>query len=44
MPRLEDFSFGRIVVDGRVLWGYGFALFGGPGKGGVISFTVQGKR
>ena len=22
----------------RVLWGYGFTLFGGPGEGGVISF------
>ena len=35
-------SCGPSVVDGRVLWGYGFMLFGGPGKGGVISFTIGG--
>ena len=29
---------GPSIVDGRVLWGYGFTLFGGPGPGGVISF------
>ena len=31
---------GPSIVDGRVLWGYGFILFGAPGKGGVISFKV----
>jgi polyvinyl alcohol dehydrogenase (cytochrome) len=31
---------GPSIVDGRVLWGYGFQLFGGPGKGGVISFKL----
>jgi polyvinyl alcohol dehydrogenase (cytochrome) len=31
---------GPSIVDGRVLWGYGFILFGGPGKGGLMSFTV----
>ena len=31
---------GPSIVDGRVLWGYGFFLFGGPGQGGVISFEV----
>jgi outer membrane protein assembly factor BamB len=35
---------GPSIVDGRVLWGYGFTLFSGPGKGGVISFTVKDKR
>ena len=25
---------GPSIVDGRVLWGYGFTLFGGPGEGG----------
>jgi polyvinyl alcohol dehydrogenase (cytochrome) len=31
---------GPSIVDGRLLWGYGFILFGGPGDGGVISFSV----
>jgi hypothetical protein len=31
---------GPSIVDGRVLWGYGFTLFMGPGQGGVISFEV----
>jgi polyvinyl alcohol dehydrogenase (cytochrome) len=31
---------GPSIVDGRVLWGYGFFLFQGPGQGGVISFEV----
>ena len=31
---------GPSIVDGRVLWGYGFILFGGAGPGGVISFAV----
>jgi polyvinyl alcohol dehydrogenase (cytochrome) len=30
---------GPSIVDGRVLWGYGFILFGAPGAGGVISFS-----
>jgi polyvinyl alcohol dehydrogenase (cytochrome) len=33
---------GPSIVDGRVLWGYGFTLFQGPGEGGVISFEVAG--
>jgi polyvinyl alcohol dehydrogenase (cytochrome) len=32
---------GPSIVNGRVLWGYGFALFGGAGDGGVISFGVD---
>jgi polyvinyl alcohol dehydrogenase (cytochrome) len=32
---------GPSIVDGRVLWGYGFTLFSGAGQGGVISFTVS---
>jgi polyvinyl alcohol dehydrogenase (cytochrome) len=32
---------GASIVDGRVLWGYGFTLFSGPGQGGVISFAVS---
>ena len=32
---------GPSIVDGRVLWGYGFTLFEGPGEGGVISFEVR---
>ena len=31
---------GPSIVDGRVLWGYGFFLFGAAGPGGVISFEV----
>lgn len=31
---------GPSVVNGRVLWGYGFTLFAGAGDGGVISFGV----
>ncbi len=33
---------GPSIVDGRVLWGYGFTLFAGPAQGGVISFDVGG--
>ena len=33
---------GPSIVNGRVLWGYGFTLFSGPGDGGIISF-VPGK-
>jgi outer membrane protein assembly factor BamB len=33
---------GPSIVDGRVLWGYGFTLFEGPGDGGIISFEVGG--
>jgi len=32
---------GPSIVDGRVLWGYGFILFGPAGKGGVTSYTVS---
>jgi len=32
---------GPSIVDGRVLWGYGFTLFSGPGDGGVISFALR---
>lgn len=31
---------GPAIVDGRVVWGYGFIMFGGPGKGGVITFET----
>lgn len=31
---------GPSIVKGRVLWGYGFTLFGPPGDGGVISFVL----
>jgi polyvinyl alcohol dehydrogenase (cytochrome) len=31
---------GPSILDGRVLWGYGFILFGSPGPGGLISFDV----
>ena len=32
---------GPSIVDGRVLWGYGFILFGGAGPGGIISFATR---
>jgi polyvinyl alcohol dehydrogenase (cytochrome) len=35
---------GPSIVDGRVLWGYGFTLFDGPGEGGVLSFAVPGSE
>ena len=31
---------GPSIVDGRVLWGYGFNLGQGPADGGVVTFTV----
>jgi polyvinyl alcohol dehydrogenase (cytochrome) len=31
---------GPSIQDGTVLWGYGYALFDGPGEGGLISFTL----
>jgi polyvinyl alcohol dehydrogenase (cytochrome) len=33
---------GPTIIDGHVLWGYGYALFDGPGEGGLIDFTVDG--
>jgi polyvinyl alcohol dehydrogenase (cytochrome) len=32
---------GPSIQDGNVLWGYGYALFEGPGEGGLISFTTD---
>jgi outer membrane protein assembly factor BamB len=32
---------GPSIVRGRLLWGYGFTLFSGPGDGGVISFALR---
>jgi polyvinyl alcohol dehydrogenase (cytochrome) len=31
---------GPSIVDDRLLWGYGFVLFGGPGPGGIQAFEV----
>jgi polyvinyl alcohol dehydrogenase (cytochrome) len=36
----EKVGGGPSIVDGRVLWGYGFFLFGGPSEGGLLSFEV----
>jgi len=33
---------GPSIVDGRILWGYGFILFGAPGPGGVLALEVKG--
>ena len=33
-------DYGNTIVDGNVLWGYGFILFGPAGKGGLLSFQV----
>jgi polyvinyl alcohol dehydrogenase (cytochrome) len=30
---------GPTVTDGHLLWGYGYALFSGPGEGGLVTFT-----
>jgi len=35
---------GPSIVDGRVLWGYGFVLFQGSSPGGVISFSLLHHR
>ena len=32
---------GPTIEDGRVLWGYGYALFDGPGEGGLIAFALD---
>ena len=34
---------GPVVVDGTVLWGYGYTLFGDPGDGGVVAFAPRGR-
>lgn len=31
---------GASIVGRDVLWGYGFTLFAGPGRGGLIDFRV----
>src|SRR5262245_53162317 len=31
---------GAAIIDGQVLWGYGFTLFGGTSPGGLLSFTL----
>jgi polyvinyl alcohol dehydrogenase (cytochrome) len=31
---------GPAIVSNRLVWGYGFFLFGGAGAGGVLTFTV----
>jgi polyvinyl alcohol dehydrogenase (cytochrome) len=31
---------GAAIVDGRVVWGYGFFLFSGPSNGGIESFVL----
>jgi len=33
---------GASIVEGRLLWGYGFTLFAGAGQGGIISFVPAG--
>jgi len=32
---------GAVPVDGTVLWGYGYTLFGGPGDGGVFALAAR---
>jgi polyvinyl alcohol dehydrogenase (cytochrome) len=36
----DKVASGPSIVDGRVLWGYGYVFFAGAGPGGVISFTL----
>lgn len=31
---------GPSIVGGRVLWGYGFIMFGGPGPGGILALEL----
>ena len=33
---------GPSIVDGNVLWGYGFQLFKPGGEGGIVSYKVKG--
>jgi len=33
---------GPSIVDGNVLWGFGFTLFRGGGNGGIVSYQVKG--
>lgn len=40
MDAPDKTACGPSIVDGRVLWGYGFIMFGGPGKGGVFALEV----
>jgi polyvinyl alcohol dehydrogenase (cytochrome) len=35
---------GPSIVDGQVLWGYGYTLFGPGTSGGLISFTMGDRR
>ncbi len=37
----DKVACGPSIVNGRVLWGYGYMLFDGPGKGGVISYALE---
>ncbi len=32
---------GPVVVDGTVLWGYGYTLFEGPGDGGLVALAPR---
>lgn len=40
MDAPDKTACGPSIVDGRILWGYGFILFGGPGPGGVLALEV----
>lgn len=41
MDAPDKTACGPSIVDGRLVWGYGFILFGGPGKGGVIALEPK---
>jgi outer membrane protein assembly factor BamB len=32
---------GASIVRNRIFWGYGFSLFSGSGRGGIMSFEVK---
>ena len=40
MDAPDKTACGPSIVDGRVLWGYGFIMFGGPGPGGILALEV----
>jgi outer membrane protein assembly factor BamB len=37
----DKVACGPSIVDGNLLWGYGYTLFSGGGDGGVVSFSVE---
>jgi polyvinyl alcohol dehydrogenase (cytochrome) len=43
-PTPGPVACGPSIVEGTVLWGYGYVLFSGPGPGGIIDFAPSSDR